>query len=407
MIDERLAPIRLAPSHPLPTMLIDQKNILSRFAEHLAWATNIDIATAWATSNDGLRSLQHPDTAVHLRAIVGLWGNLTDPTTLQTLTEIGELRLIEATRRFHPKVYLFRGSGRLVAWTGSANFTSGGFGMNEEALFETTDVQPIAAWFNRLWDQCEPLRDLDIDEYAAARRRNPPRQAAPPPPPTLVDATSKPASLLQEVSDWGDYMDALEQCDRWWNHRFGWSVVGAFNSWSETIQVLHDVVARRDWRSLDDYDRRRLLGLTPGEGWALLGRMRAPAMLTVFGDQLLSIQQIVQGVVAEPESAFPDAAVRAYGQLTSFEGVGSGIATRLLTLARPDRFISLNRASKAGLAASFDVAPSTLSQPRSYGRLLEQVYSEAWYSDARPINAREETIRWMRAALLDCFVYEP
>ena len=39
---------------------------------------------------------------------------------------------------------------------GSANFTSGGFGMNEEALFETTDAQTVARWFDQLWDQCSP-----------------------------------------------------------------------------------------------------------------------------------------------------------------------------------------------------------------------------------------------------------
>ena len=100
-------------------------------------------------------------------------------------------------------------------------------------------------------------------------------------------------------------------------------------------------------------------------------------------------------------------AVRAYAQLTGLDGIGSAIATRLLTLARPNRFVSLNGASKAGLAASFTVAPSTLSQPRSYGRLLARVYDKAWYNDPRPVDAREETIRWMRAALLDCFVYEP
>ena len=187
-----------------------------------------------------------------------------------------------------------------------------------------------------------------------------------------------------------------------------WSVLGELYSWSQTIQELHDVVANRDWRSLNDHDRRRLLGLTPAEvWWALLGRMRPSAMKSVFGSHLASIQEIVQRVAVEPESAFPDVAVRAYAQLTGFDGIGPGIATRLLTLARPDRFVSLNGASRAGLAASFAVAPSTLSQPRKYGRLLEQVYGKAWYSDPDPVDAREETIRWMRAALIDCFVYEP
>ena len=388
-------------------MLIDHRNILSRFAEHLTWATHVDIATAWATSNDGLRSLQQSGAAVGVRAVVGLWGNLTDPTTLRTLAEIGELRLVAATRRFHAKVFLFRGSGRLVAWIGSANFTSGGFGMNEEALFETTNAQSVARWFDQLWNHCGPIGDHDIEDYAESRRRNPPHSPSPPPLSAVTAGTSNPADMLQTVDGWRDYVDALEQCDRWWATHFGWSVLGEIYSWSETIQILHDVIVRRDWRTLDDHDRRRLLGLTPGEGWALLGRMRARARQTVFDDHLATIQEIVHGVAVEPESAFPNAAVRAYAQLTALDGVGRGIATRLLTLARPDRFVSLNGASTTRLAASFAVAPNTLSEPKNYGRLLEQVYGEAWYKDPRPVDAREETILWMRAALLDCFMYKP
>ena len=53
------------------------------------------------------------------------------------------------------------------------------------------------------------------------------------------------------------------------------------------------------------------------------------------------------------------------------------------------------------------MAPSTLSLPRNFDRLLERVYDQVWHNDPHPIDAREETIRWMRAALLDCFVYVP
>ncbi|MCY4060105.1 MAG: phospholipase D family protein, partial [Gammaproteobacteria bacterium] len=326
-----------------------------------------------------------------------------------TLTNIGELRLVDAAQRFHPKVFLFRGPGRLVAWIGSANFTSGGFGMNEEAMFETTNAQSVAAWFDQLWNRCGPIGVDDIDEYAASRRRIPPLQSKPPPLPAAAAAISNPAEILHEVDDWRDFIDALHQCDRWWSTRSGrWSVLGELHSWSQTIQELHDLVINRDFRSLDDHDRRRLLGRAPDEvWWALLGRMRPRAIQTVFRDHVTSIQDVLRRVAVEPESAFPNAAVRAYAQLISLDGVGRGIATRLLTLARPDRFVSLNGASKASLAASFDVAPNTLDQPRSYGRLLERVYDRAWYSDPHPTNAREENIRWMRAALLDSFMYEP
>ena len=179
--------------------------------------------------------------------------------------------------------------------------------MNEEAMFETTNAQPVADWFDQLWNRCGPIGDHDIAEYARSRRRTPPLRPTPPPLRTATAVTTNPARILQEVADWRDYVEALEQCDRWWSKHSGrWSVLGELYSWSQTIQELHDVVVNRDWRSLDDHDRRRLLGLTPGEvWWALLGRMRPPAMQSVFGSHLASIQEIVQRVAVEPESAFP------------------------------------------------------------------------------------------------------
>ena len=108
-------------------MLITQEEILPIFIEHLTWAAEIDLATAWATSHEGLRALQRQRPAPEVRAIVGRWGNLTDPFALKTLARIGQLRGPEAGRHFHPKVFIFRGGGKSVAWVGSANFTSGGF----------------------------------------------------------------------------------------------------------------------------------------------------------------------------------------------------------------------------------------------------------------------------------------
>ena len=139
-------------------MLITDENRSPRFLEHLSWATEIDLATAWATSNQGLRALQRQAPLPEVRAVVGLWGNLTDPFALRLLANIGQLRGADAGRHFHPKVFLFRGGGRSVAWVGSANFTSGGFGMNEEAVFETSNTESVQHWFDDLWRTLRPAR---------------------------------------------------------------------------------------------------------------------------------------------------------------------------------------------------------------------------------------------------------
>ena len=159
------------------------------------------------------------------------------------------------------------------------------------------------------------------------------------------------------------------------------------------------------YRNRPEYDRLRLLGLTSGVGWALFGRMRQAALKTVFDENLKAIQDIVLGVAAAADNAFPQLAFDSYRALWDIDGVGPGIATRLLTLARPDRFVSVNGESEKGLAASFGLAPTTLGNPSNYARLLTTIYDQDWYKNPAPRNARERDISRIRAALLDAFVY--
>ena len=383
-------------------MLITQENILRRFSENLSWATEVCLASAWATSNEGLRALQRRNSSLEVRAIVGLWGNLTEPFALRILAKIGQLRLADASRRFHPKVYVFRGNDRSVAWIGSANFTSGGFGINEEVMLETSDTEIAQNWFNDLWERCTPLDDSAIDDYEELRQANPPS----PPPRSRNSINLHPSELLQGVRDWRSYVAALQQCDIWWSHRHSWTVLGEHSSWRETTAVLHDVIRCDDWGELGEYDRRRLLGAVRRDDWALLGRMRNTAVQTVFGSNRNAIQKTVQAVVEAADSAFPQLALESYEALLDIDGVGKGIATRLLTLARPDRFVSLNNASRKGLAAFSNLAPSTLGEPRNYSRLLANIYNRDWYARPNPRNALEQTISSMRAGLLDSFFYD-
>ena len=160
------------------------------------------------------------------------------------------------------------------------------------------------------------------------------------------------------------------------------------------------------WGGLVEYDRLRLLGLTREGCWALLGRMRPAARDAVFGSNEQTIRDTLMAVVAAGDADFPHAAMEAFERLVALKGLGAGISTRLLTLARPDRFVSLNNASKAGLADIYGLAPATIEQPRNYGLLLEKIYGQDWFREPAPEDARERTISWMRVALLDSFVYD-
>ena len=106
-------------------------------------------------------------------------------------------------------------------------------------------------------------------------------------------------------------------------------------------------------------------------------------------------------VAAANDREFPRLAFEAYENLWAVDGVGEGIASRLLTLARPDRFVLVNGASSECLAELFRLPPTTLGKPRNYRRLLESVYGQAWYREPSPTAAPEQALYRMRSALLE------
>ena len=388
-------------------MLIETENILSRFSKNIKWATSIDIATAWATANEGLYKLQERSEHLEIRTIVGLWNNISDPLVLRILNRLGELRIVNTKRRFHPKIYVFRSPKKSVAWVGSANFTSGGFGSNEELLFETQNTRAIKNWFERLWQQCGPLKDGAIDEYAEKRKRNPPKPR-PRTKKSMPRLENGPLALLQNVDDWNSYLVALERCDRWWMSRIGYSVLGEARCWEETIRELH-VVVKEDWGRIVDDEKKCLLGLRGTDPkWALLGRMRPQHFNTIFLNErnLNTVQDAIYSVAGAGDKNFPDAAIDAYEKIISINNLGHANATRLLALARPDYIVSFNSESRSGLAKYLGLAlPKGLLPPERYRNLLESIYEKPWFNVPRPETPHEQGIWSMRAALIDCFVY--
>ena len=115
-----------------------------------------------------------------------------------------------------------------------------------------------------------------------------------------------------------------------------------------------------------------------------LGRKNWPAVR----QNERKIRASLDAVVQAHDDEFPDIAVDAMRALTAIDNVGYGTATLLLTLARPDRLLSLNRASENGLGALASKSPSTLRKPENYGELLGWLYRQRWYNDGPPTERR-------------------
>ena len=411
-------------------MIIRDDEIQGRFKDLLKAHTWVDIATAWATCGEHLRMLAEATKQEHrrvkVRAIVGIEGNATRPDALKALYGItnGDLRIISGGGRlFHPKLFLFRQhtNGRVGshAWVGSANFTNAGFGghaeANEEIIVEigpgaTTDA--LVAWFRERWNRCPtdpPVMDM-IHRYTEAWK---------PPEPDFLKLVSGAVSRRSDLLDNAhrpltleEYRQALKKCEEMLqDEEKEWEVLNPeVGSYMKAISERHQLLlGEARWSQLDSKSLSQLKGGAPrGDSawWGLLGRM-ARAHGKVVSDHEDKIRRILKKVVSADDTEFPDVAVAAMQELTSIDKVAHGTATLLLTLARPDRLLSLNSASQKAYGKLSGMSPSTLGKPQNYRKLLQWLYAQPWYAHSPRTDGDLEKIWRFRAALVDAFVYEP
>lgn len=237
-----------------------------------------------------------------------------------------------------------------------------------------------------------------------------------------TDAIGYPPNRPQIPLDvpWASYWQALQECHAWWNlTSAGFSIFPPGDSWVGVIRKLRPSLSQ-DWSNFNETHHKRLLGCAPrdDDNWALLGNMFGTAIKPVFGNPATRhrIETTVKSIITAEDAAFPKTVASAYANLVRLPGIKAARATRLLTLARPDRCVSLNRASEHVLATYGTKAPAkladfwfSLSGANPYGRLLRRIYQQPWFS--RPTSGFgspcEEEAWSMRVALLDAFIYCP
>ena len=400
--------------------LIEGEHLLQRFRERLAEAERVDIAVAWATPCDALDALaKSVERETTIRIAVGISGNVTNPTTLRRLQKFADLRIARSSlqfRIFHPKYFSFYGSDGTICWIGSANLTRGGFGENDELVHEFDDsTKEGQRWFESLWNELDPDPGPAIDKYEEGYR--PPKRDPRPHWGNIPDRVP-----LAEQSTWDKFVEQLRALDDYWRGRSdgGSDVLGDTHSWLHTIATGREVVRLPDWTNLTQRECYILRGFDQEEGiWGHLGSLRGAGRVTsVFNPENMPdvgrVRTQLHGYVnqvlnSDDNSIAQDAhmAVQAIMEnKEEFLGFGAAAATRLLTLARPDRLVSVNgqSAEELGRLSGLPINPADLAN--HYVDLLNWVYKQPWFEALRPDAPLERTIWNSRAALLDAFVYK-
>ena len=392
------------------------KDILDRFEQRLSESDAVDIAVAWATHCPAVEKLRaFCGRNGVLRIVVGLDGSATDPTTLRDMAAFADLRIgavqPPATGIFHPKYYCFRKSSRSTVWVGSANLTGSGFGRNEELVLETAGSKDSQKWFESLWNSLAEDPSEVIEVYA--RNWRPPSEREQRRWGTGSGARPQSQRAVERLNaswSWDDYVANLRvQDDEMLAADRGGSVFGDTYSWMNTIRVGRPVTRLRNWRSLKPWQIDVLLGR---QVWGALGRLTgAGKACSIISGSSESDSGVRRDILRHLRSTTKDGvdAIRSgadalVGIRNLGHRIGEGVATRLLALTRPDCYVSLNGASRCGLAQCSGLPPTTLD--RRYGDLLEWVLGAKWYGAPRPLDPLEGEIWDYRAALVDVFVYE-
>lgn len=395
-------------------MILGKRDLLTGLRRNLASAQSLDIAVAWAKPSPALTDvLKFARTAKEKpRVIVGISGNVTNPAALRQLSESCHLKVTRGERGiFHPKFYRFVNGDRSLCWIGSANLTVRGFSLNDEAVHEFIDDGSAKSWFDGLWKSLPDDTSSDMEDYIKAWNPAEPdwgHQA-----PTVKAPSDHPFHLLANgrVQDWPGYVAALRACDAYWlNQESHFSVFGEIKSYTNTIAAGNMIVKSRNWQRFSEQEISIIMGDNDPKGltsYGLLGSMRgaAKAMSSFRKDD--TVRSIIQNAILPLETSknLPVDAAQALATISGIKRFKHGVATRLITLMRPDAAVSVNSQSIKGLAALSGLPKAALGTPRNYERLLNWVATQPWFDVPEPDDPEEKLMWTMRAALLDAFVY--
>lgn len=402
--------------------LLDHNSLCDSLRRAAAGAVSARILTAWATCGAGidcLRACRAPDR----RAIIGTTFAATEPEALHKLMRLGfEVRVIDQLPdggTFHPKVYLFgQRDGTIVVMLGSANLTHAAFTTNAEAMVLTrvprTAASQLVELFEGYWccSAVGPITDewfeAYVDKYGVAVSSRKDSLARAERGSRRVNASSPwmvSSSDLHDLmqSDWAQYVRRLSSRTDLQEGYLDAADDSYLHTLSLVTPLLRSGLANADQRSI-----ARILGRLECGWFGTVHLMRGRGAHLASD---IELRALVDESIRDLWHARSDAdcvagAQRAFERLGAIEGLGPGFITRMLAIARPDRFYSCNKASRDGLASLFGMSKSRLSEWDGYKEGLAVVYSTRWFNAPRPARPRSRRLWLARVALLDAYAYQ-
>lgn len=392
-------------------VVITAKALVAELVAVSAWADTIDIMFAWASSSGGTAPhWKAIDLGKIRRAVIGVHFNQTEPAALRALMALGVLRVFAGSDGvFHPKIVVGVKGDAYRVILGSSNFTAGGYGSNVEvnAVIEgRARSEPIAAvldFANTQWRHRNTFEPDErwIEQYEVAWRERPVPPRTPHPP-----GKGRVKAGFDLHVGFDDYFNIVLAQE----HRAlaDGDTIRVFDdersSYLQEAEACRAAFVAHEKYANMPVDLRRLVAGWGDDTSGYFGRMigagyfkqivlEDPAAIGKYLDRLPLSGKVSPGVATDVLKG-----------LLSLHGVNVGTATRLMTVKRPDLFLTVNRANRERLREVLDSSPTTVS---GYMKLHEKLWAMPWASAPKPDDEDHLRVWTARVGLLDAVLYQP
>jgi HKD family nuclease len=289
-----------------------------------------------------------------------------------------ELRLASARATFHPKVWVIDHGGGSTALVGSGNLSAGGLLTNVECgLFSSqqSEVDALRFWFDKHWAAAPDLAKT-LDDYIVKHQKISAARKS-------VDAQIAAATneQIDKEATWRHRM-AITKAAGYWRSDEGIAEVRQRETAIEKMRILlHFPIWDFNAQEFSEFLRIPELGrIRLGHQNRILGGLAGlKAKLKALTDKSLTLANKLEGLQESP-------------------GIGRNLATKLLAVYDPDKFIVVNGPVESALRAfNYEMPMDSHINGKSYGAFLKQLSEFIQECESQNLQA---------ASALDAFFFE-
>lgn len=393
-------------------LITDSKDLTRTISQLMSKHKEMDWAVAWASTHNPIFKLLTESKNKIGKMVIGTHFYQTDPEFIEYWINDKRVRFVLATDGvFHPKVYLFGNESKWDCVIGSANFTKGAFSANDEACIHLCDTdlgsekifREVQSLIHDYWERSYSLTTEYIVNY---RRRHAANRSAlaklegrygrkprTPSQLTIAGLNWTWDEYLAEVTKKNNrqhtYLEAIRLTEA------AFSLFKSKNHFSEFSKVERSEIAGFNFSQRNEVH------------WAIFGSMKGAGYFKqLINNNDTSVSNALDQIPSSGPIVREDWLNYVKG-ISGLQGINIGTATRLVTLKRPDYFVSVTSAARKNLAKQLNIPAGSFSKENYWDQVIEPIKDTPWWNSREPKDPQEGMIWRARAAMLDMILYEP